>query len=89
MFLPLPPSPSTTSLLSAQHSPHSPPFPPPQSNQANKTPIGDGSPSFNTDKITDNKDVKKWIDSYLDVGEWVMDKSVSIAAASGYFKHVR
>ncbi|OBT98551.2 hypothetical protein VE01_03634 [Pseudogymnoascus verrucosus] len=47
------------------------------------------TPSFNTDKITDNKDVKKWIDTYLDVGEWVMDKSVTIAAASGWFKHVR
>ncbi|OBT43252.1 hypothetical protein VE00_06938 [Pseudogymnoascus sp. WSF 3629] len=45
--------------------------------------------TFNTDKITDNKDVKKWIDTYLDVGEWVMDKSVTIAAASGWFKHVR
>ncbi|KFY14482.1 hypothetical protein V492_02590 [Pseudogymnoascus sp. VKM F-4246] len=47
------------------------------------------TPSFQTEKITDNKDVKKWIDSYLDVGEWVMDKSVTIAAASGWFKHVR
>jgi hypothetical protein len=56
---------------------------------ANKTPSRGPRPSFHTEKITENKDVKKWIDSYLDVGEWVMDKSVSIAAASGWFKHVR
>lgn len=42
-----------------------------------------------SEKFTENKDIKKWIDTYLDVGEWVMDKSVGIAAASGYFKHTR
>ena len=46
-------------------------------------------PSFTSEKFTENKDLKKWIDTYLDVGEWVMDKSVGIAAASGYFKHTR
>lgn len=56
--------------------------------QANNAHLGP-RPSFQTDKITENKDVKKWIDSYLDVGEWVMDKSVAVAAASGWFKHVR
>lgn len=47
------------------------------------------TPSFTSERITENKDLKKWIDTYLDVGEWVMDKSVGLAATSGYFKHTR
>lgn len=57
--------------------------------KANKPHLWDLRPSFHSDKVTDNKDIKKWIDTYLDVGEWVMDKSVGVAAASGFFKHVR
>jgi hypothetical protein len=57
--------------------------------KANDTQSGDSRPSFHAEKFTENKEVKKWVDSYLDVGEWVMDKSVGIAAASGWFKHVR
>lgn len=47
------------------------------------------SPSLNSDKITDNKDFKKWIDSYLGVGEWVMDQSVAVLGSSSYFERKR
>jgi hypothetical protein len=46
-------------------------------------------PSFKTASVTENKDVSKWVDKYLDVGEWVLDQSVAIAGASGYFKRER
>lgn len=58
-------------------------------NLANKThPVGP-SPSFKTESITDNKDVKKWLDSYLGVGEMVMDNTVAIAGSSSWFKRER
>jgi len=47
------------------------------------------TPSFRTESITENKDVKKWFDSYLNVGEWVMDNTIAIAGSSGYFKRER
>ncbi|GKT65158.1 DUF1748 domain containing protein [Colletotrichum tofieldiae] len=37
----------------------------------------------------ENKDVSKWIDKYLGVGEWVMDQSVAIAGSSGWFERTR
>jgi hypothetical protein len=46
------------------------------------------SPSLKTD-LTANKDINGWVNKYLDVGEWVMDQSVAIAGASGYFKRER
>ena len=47
-------------------------------------------PSFKTEKIAgDNKEVTKWIDKYLSVGEWVMDQSVAIAGSSGWFERTR
>jgi len=47
-------------------------------------------PSFKTDKVAgDNKEVSKWIDKYLGVGEWVMDQSVAIAGSSGFFERTR
>ncbi|KAL4891764.1 hypothetical protein BDV59DRAFT_203354 [Aspergillus ambiguus] len=45
--------------------------------------------TLNSDKITDNKDFKKWIDSYLGVGEWVMDQSVAVLGSSSYFERKR
>jgi hypothetical protein len=53
------------------------------------SPILGPRPSFDSAKVTENKEVKKWLDTYLDVGEWVMDKSIGVAAASGYFKTSR
>jgi hypothetical protein len=47
------------------------------------------SPSLDSDKISDSKDVKKWIDSYLGVGEWVMDQSVAVMGSSGWFERRR
>lgn len=47
------------------------------------------SPSLNSDKITENKDVKKWIDNYLGVGEWVMDQSVAVFGSTTFFERKR
>lgn len=47
------------------------------------------SPSVDSDKISDSKDVKKWIDSYLGVGEWVMDQSVAVMGSSSFFERRR
>ncbi|KAE8360613.1 hypothetical protein BDV27DRAFT_38219 [Aspergillus caelatus] len=47
------------------------------------------TPSLDSDKITDNKDFKKWIDSYLGVGEWVMDQSVAVLGSTSYFERRR
>ncbi|KAJ5386823.1 hypothetical protein N7509_009364 [Penicillium cosmopolitanum] len=45
--------------------------------------------TLDSDKISDSKDVKKWIDSYLGVGEWVMDQSVAVMGSSGWFERRR
>ncbi|CRG90032.1 hypothetical protein PISL3812_07073 [Talaromyces islandicus] len=47
------------------------------------------SPSLNSDKITDSKDIKKWVESYLGVGEWVMDQSVAVLGSTSYFERRR
>ena len=47
------------------------------------------SPSLNSDNITDSKDVKKWVDSYLGVGEWVMDQSVAVMGSTAWFERRR
>lgn len=47
------------------------------------------SPSVNSDKISDNKEVKRWIDNYLGVGEWVMDQSVAVMGSSAWFERRR
>ncbi|KAJ5959905.1 uncharacterized protein N7479_007055 [Penicillium vulpinum] len=45
--------------------------------------------TLNSDKITDSKDVKKWVDSYLGVGEWMMDQSVAVMGSSSWFERRR
>ncbi|KAL7956991.1 hypothetical protein V8C34DRAFT_306067 [Trichoderma compactum] len=46
--------------------------------------------TFKSDKVAgENKEVSKWIDKYLGVGEWVMDQSVAIAGSSGFFERKR
>ncbi|EAW06470.1 DUF1748 domain-containing protein [Aspergillus clavatus NRRL 1] len=50
---------------------------------------GSHSPSLSSDKITDSKDIKKWIDNYLGVGEWVMDQSVAVLGSTSYFERKR
>ncbi|QSS66765.1 hypothetical protein I7I51_02976, partial [Histoplasma capsulatum] len=47
------------------------------------------SPSLNSQKISDNPQVNKWVDSYLGIGEWVMDQSVAVFGSSGYFERRR
>ncbi|CAK7262717.1 hypothetical protein SEPCBS57363_000185 [Sporothrix epigloea] len=48
------------------------------------------TPSIKTDKIAgDNKEMNKWIDKYLGVGEWVMDQSVALAGSSSWFERTR
>lgn len=47
------------------------------------------SPSLESDKITENKDFKKWIDQYLGVGEWVMDQSVAVLGSTAWFERKR
>ncbi|KAL2822735.1 DUF1748-domain-containing protein [Aspergillus cavernicola] len=47
------------------------------------------TPSLSSDKITENKDFKKWIDNYLGVGEWVMDQSIAVLASTNYFERKR
>lgn len=47
------------------------------------------SPSLNSDKITDSKDIKKWVESYLGVGEWIMDQSVAVLGSTSYFERRR
>lgn len=49
----------------------------------------DVSPSLNSDKITESKEVKRWLDGYLGVGEWVMDQSIAVLGSSGYFERKR
>ncbi|KAL2881209.1 hypothetical protein SGCOL_003500 [Colletotrichum sp. CLE4] len=45
---------------------------------------------FKTDRAAgENKDMTKWIEKYLGVGEWVMDQSVAIAGSSGWFERRR
>ena len=47
------------------------------------------SPSLNSDQISDSKEVKRWIDNYLGVGEWVMDSSVAVMGSSSWFERRR
>ncbi|EZF24355.1 hypothetical protein H112_03211 [Trichophyton rubrum D6] len=45
--------------------------------------------TLNSDKITESKEVKRWLDGYLGVGEWVMDQSIAVLGSSGYFERKR
>ncbi|KAJ5524339.1 hypothetical protein N7451_008085 [Penicillium sp. IBT 35674x] len=47
------------------------------------------TPSVKTEQLTDNKEVKKWFDNYLGVGEWVMDQSVAVMGSSSWFERRR
>ena len=52
--------------------------------------LGIPRPSFKTEKVSgDSKEVSKWVNKYLSVGEWVMDQSVAIAGSSGWFERTR
>jgi hypothetical protein len=49
----------------------------------------DHSPSFKSEKITENKEIRKWFDSYLGMGEWIMDQSVAFMGSSSWFERRR
>lgn len=38
------------------------------------------------ESLSEDKNINSWIDRYLGVGEWMMDKSVAIAGSSGWFE---
>ncbi|KAL1986785.1 hypothetical protein VTN96DRAFT_5650 [Rasamsonia emersonii] len=45
--------------------------------------------TLNSDKLTDNKDIKRWVENYLGVGEWIMDQSVAVLGSSPWFERRR
>jgi len=47
------------------------------------------TPSLKSDTLTESPGIRKWIDSYLWVGETVMDQSVAVMSSSGYFERTR
>ncbi|WPG97479.1 Hypothetical protein R9X50_00025500 [Acrodontium crateriforme] len=47
------------------------------------------TPSVKSESFSESPGVKKWIDNYLWVGETIMDQSVAIMGASGYFERKR
>ncbi|KAI9682083.1 MAG: hypothetical protein M1817_000137 [Caeruleum heppii] len=42
--------------------------------------------TLQSDKVSDSKELKRWVDSYLSMGEWVMDQSVAVLGSSGFFE---
>jgi hypothetical protein len=50
---------------------------------------GDGSPSLKSEKLSDSKEIQKWVGKYLDVGEFVMDQSVAALGATSWFERRR
>ncbi|KAK2749904.1 hypothetical protein FQN57_005321 [Myotisia sp. PD_48] len=47
------------------------------------------TPSLNSDKVTENQEVKRWVEKYLGVGEWVMDQSVAVLGSTSWFERKR
>ncbi|KAF1810435.1 DUF1748-domain-containing protein [Eremomyces bilateralis CBS 781.70] len=47
------------------------------------------SPSFRSEHVSQNTEVRKWLDTYLWVGEVVMDQSVAFMSTSSYFERKR
>jgi hypothetical protein len=47
------------------------------------------TPSLKKDSITENKEVNRWIEKYLGIGEWVLDSSVAFAGSSPWFERKR
>ncbi|KAI9846127.1 MAG: hypothetical protein M1838_001409 [Thelocarpon superellum] len=47
------------------------------------------TPSLQTEKVSESKELKRWVDNYLGMGEWIMDQSVAIMGSSGWFERKR
>ncbi|KAJ5137669.1 hypothetical protein N7526_003902 [Penicillium atrosanguineum] len=45
--------------------------------------------TLKSEQISENKEVKRWVDNYLGVGEWVMDQSVAVMGSSSWFERRR
>ncbi|CEJ55754.1 Putative Duf1748 domain containing protein [Penicillium brasilianum] len=45
--------------------------------------------TLKSEQISESKEVKRWIDNYLGVGEWVMDTSVAVMGSSSWFERRR
>ena len=50
---------------------------------------GDASPSLRSEKVSESKEVQKWVGKYLDVGEFMMDQSVAAMGATSWFERRR
>ncbi len=49
----------------------------------------DYSYSFRSEGVSESKEVRKWLDNYLWVGEVVMDQGVALMSASSFFERKR
>ena len=47
------------------------------------------SPSLKPETVSESPNIKKWVENYLWVGETIMDQSVALMGASGYFERKR
>ncbi|KAI9702260.1 MAG: hypothetical protein M1820_006192 [Bogoriella megaspora] len=47
------------------------------------------TPSLRQESVSENGEVRKWIDRYLWLGEAVMDQGVAVMSASSYFERRR
>lgn len=47
------------------------------------------TPSFQSDKIAESKELKSWVEKYLGMGEWIMDQSVAVMGSSSWFERKR
>ncbi|TKA23263.1 hypothetical protein B0A50_07320 [Salinomyces thailandicus] len=47
------------------------------------------TPSLKSESLSESPSVKKWVENYLWVGETIMDQSVAVMGASGYFERKR
>nr|POF15543.1 uncharacterized protein CFP56_48737 [Quercus suber] len=45
--------------------------------------------TLKSESLTESPSIKKWVENYLWVGETVLDQSVAIMGASGYFERKR
>ncbi|QIW97602.1 hypothetical protein AMS68_003120 [Peltaster fructicola] len=45
--------------------------------------------TLRSDSFSDSPSIKKWVESYLWVGETVMDQSVALMGSSSYFERKR
>ncbi len=51
--------------------------------------LTDHSPSLRSDSLAESPKLRSWIETYLGVGEVIMDQSVAIMSSSGYFERKR